>query len=69
MKAKIQVLKGKNAKLEANFYKMCGVLTCLNIFVKLDKPISNIPEWKSYIFPIFESNLSGCLPKPAPSLN
>lgn len=64
------MLEQKYAKLEANFYKICGVLTCLNnIFVKVDKPILDILERNSYIFPIFESDLSECVPKPAPSLN
>lgn len=64
------MLEEKYAKLEVNFYKMCGFLTCLNnIFVKVGKPVSDILERNSYIFPIFERDLSGCVPKPAPSLN
>lgn len=50
------------------FIKMYGVLAYLNsIFVKVDKPVSDILELNSYILAGFESSLPGCVPKPAPA--
>lgn len=41
---------------------------CLNTFVNLDRVVLGILELNSCIFPIFESGLCGCVPKPSPSL-
>lgn len=69
IKGKIQLLKEKYAKPAANSCKMCGDFTCLNVFVEVGKPTADLLEWNSYILSVFKSNLSGCVPKPTPSLN